>query len=30
MNAIQLLGLTKEYAGRRVVDRLELAIPTGE
>ena len=30
MNAIQILGLTKEYAGRRVVDRLELAIPAGE
>lgn len=30
MNAIQILGLTKEYAGRRVVDRLELSIPKGE
>ena len=30
MNAIQLVGLTKEYAGRRVVDRLELSIPVGE
>ena len=30
MNAIQILGLTKEYAGRRVVDRLELSIPAGE
>ncbi len=30
MNAIQILGLTKEYAGRRVVDRLELSIPQGE
>lgn len=30
MNAIQLLGLTKEYGGRRVVDRLELSIPAGE
>ena len=30
MNAIQILGLTKEYAGRRVVDRLELSIPHGE
>ena len=30
MNAIQIMGLTKEYAGRRVVDRLELSIPAGE
>ena len=30
MNAIQILGLTKEYSGRRVVDRLELSIPEGE
>ena len=30
MNAIQISGLTKEYAGRRVVDRLELSIPAGE
>ncbi len=30
MNAIQILGLTKEYGGRRVVDRLELSIPAGE
>ena len=30
MNAIELVGLTKEYAGRRVVDRLELSIPVGE
>lgn len=30
MNAIQILGLTKEYGGRRVVDRLELTIPRGE
>ena len=30
MNAIQISGLTKEYGGRRVVDRLELDIPAGE
>lgn len=30
MNAIQILGLTKEYGGRRVVDRLELSIQEGE
>ena len=30
MNAIQILGLTKEYAGRRVVDKLELSVPAGE
>lgn len=30
MNAIQILGLTKEYGGRRVVDRLELSVPAGE
>lgn len=30
MNAIRILGLTKEYAGRRVVDRLELTVPAGE
>ena len=30
MNAIRILGLTKEYGGRRVVDRLELDIPAGE
>ncbi|MBD5119284.1 MAG: ABC transporter ATP-binding protein [Clostridiales bacterium] len=30
MNAIQIMGLTKEYGGRRVVDRLELSIPAGE
>lgn len=30
MNAIQIWGLTKEYGGRRVVDRLELTIPAGE
>lgn len=30
MNAIQILGLTKEYGGRRVVDRLEMSIPAGE
>lgn len=30
MNAIQILGLTKEYGGRRAVDRLELSIPAGE
>lgn len=28
MNAIEILGLTKEYGGRRVVDRLELTVPT--
>ena len=30
MNAIEILGLTKEYGGRRVVDRLELTVPAGE
>lgn len=30
MNAIQILKLTKEYGGRRVVDRLELSVPAGE
>lgn len=30
MTAIQIMGLTKEYGGRRVVDRLELSIPKGE
>ncbi|MDE6259309.1 MAG: ABC transporter ATP-binding protein [Oscillospiraceae bacterium] len=30
MNAIQIMGLTKEYGNRRVVDRLELSIPAGE
>ena len=30
MNAIKIMGLTKEYGGRRVVDRLELAVPAGE
>lgn len=30
MNAIEILGLTKEYGGRRVVDKLELSIPAGE
>ncbi|MBD5133732.1 MAG: ABC transporter ATP-binding protein [Clostridiales bacterium] len=30
MNAIQIMGLTKEYGGRRVVDELELSIPAGE
>lgn len=30
MNAIEILGLTKEYAGRRVVDRLALTVPPGE
>lgn len=30
MNAIEILGLTKEYGGRRVVDGLELSIPAGE
>lgn len=30
MNAIEILGLTKEYRGRRVVDALELSVPTGE
>ena len=30
MNAIEILGLTKEYGSRRVVDRLELSIPAGE
>ncbi len=30
MNAIRILGLTKEYAGRRVVDSLELTVPAGE
>ena len=30
MNAIQILGLTKEYGGQPVVDKLELSIPAGE
>ncbi len=30
MNAIEILGLTKEYRGRRVVDALELSVPAGE
>ena len=30
MNAIQITGLTKQYGGRRVVDRLDLAVPAGE
>ncbi len=30
MNAIEILGLTKEYGGQPVVDRLELSIPAGE
>lgn len=30
MNAIEILGLSKEYGGRRVVDRLELTVPQGE
>ncbi len=30
MNAIEITGLTKEYAGRRVVDKLELSVPAGE
>lgn len=30
MNAIRILGLTKEYGGRRVVDRLELDVGQGE
>ncbi len=30
MNAIEIVGLTKEYAGRRVVDALELTVPAGE
>lgn len=30
MNAIEILGLTKEYGGCRVVDKLELSIPAGE
>lgn len=30
MNAIKIMGLTKEYGGRRVVDRLELTVPAGE
>ncbi len=30
MNAIQIMGLTKEYAGRRVVDQLELTVRSGE
>lgn len=30
MNAIEILGLTKEYGGRRVVDNLELTVPEGE
>lgn len=30
MNAIEILDLTKEYRGRRVVDALELSVPAGE
>lgn len=30
MNAIEILGLTKEYDGRRVVDHLELTVQEGE
>ena len=30
MNAIRIKNLTREYGGRRVVDRLELSIPAGE
>lgn len=30
MNAIEILGLTKEYGGRKVVDRLEHTVPAGE
>ena len=30
MNAIEIVGLTKRYAGRRVVDALELTVPAGE
>ena len=30
MNALRILNLTKEYGGRRVVDRLELDVPQGE
>lgn len=30
MNAIRIMGLTKEYGGRRAVDKLELSIPAGE
>ncbi len=30
MNAIQILGLSKEYGRRRVVDALELTVPAGE
>ena len=30
MNAIEIVGLTKRYAGRRVVDSLELTVPAGE
>ena len=30
MNAIQILGLTRDYGGRRVVDHLELSVPAGE
>ena len=30
MNAIEIVGLTKQYAGRRVVDALELTVPAGE
>jgi len=30
VNAIQIMGLSKQYGGRRVVDRLELDIPAGE
>ena len=30
MNAIEILGLTKQYGRRRVVDELRLTIPAGE
>ena len=30
MNAIEILGITKEYGGRRVVDKLELTVRAGE
>jgi len=30
MNAVRIMGLTKEYGGRRAVDHLELDIPAGE
>ena len=30
MNAIEILNLTKQYGGRRVVDALKLSIPAGE